>query len=260
MADYQSSYTGAQLDAAIAAYVNRSTGTITLDPDHLAKSIGAGYYSGVSASLDYSGLTATSGNLLTGTTAIGANGKMSGGMSSGNVSFTLTPSSLSQSSSPNKYVPSASASLNYSSLTAGASDVAQGKLFIGQNGYAEGTASVAQPPQTGTIKGNNSKSLTISGLTGTPDSIMLVLDKSSASNNEIRRLWVIGSGTDSKHNQYYSSKGNYSSEYANSGRITATFNHSAGTCTISCSLSSFVFQSVSSSSADNYIWIAWRNS
>lgn len=118
MADYQSSYTGAQLDAAIAAYVNRSTGTITLDPEHLAKSLGAGYYSGVSASLDYSGLTATSGNLLTGTTAIGANGKMSGGMPSGNVSFTLTPSSLSQSSSPNKYVPSASASLNYSSLVA----------------------------------------------------------------------------------------------------------------------------------------------
>lgn len=255
--NFQSSYTGTQLDAAIASYVNRSTGTIILDPDHLAKSLGAGYYSGVSASLDYSGLTATSGNLLTGTTAIGANGKMSGGMSSGNVSFTLTPSSLSQTSSPNKYVPSASASLNYSSLTAGASDVAQGKLFIGQNGYAEGTASVAQPPQMGIIKGNNDKSITISGLTGTPDSVMIVLNGSTAANNEIRRAWHIGSETDSVHNCFYSSKGNYTSEYSTAGRVYATFDHSAGTCTVWGTLSSFVFRS---SSSPNYIWIVWKNS
>ena len=78
MADYQSSYTGAQLDAAIAAYVNRSSGTITLDPEHLAKSLGAGYYSGVNASFSGTGLTASSGDIIYGKTAVTSSGSVTG--------------------------------------------------------------------------------------------------------------------------------------------------------------------------------------
>ena len=78
MADYQSSYTGAQLDAAIASYVNRSTGTITLDPEHLAKSLGAGYYSGINASFSGTGLTASSGDIISGKTAVTSSGSVTG--------------------------------------------------------------------------------------------------------------------------------------------------------------------------------------
>ena len=83
MDDYQSSYTGAQLDAAIASYVNRTTGQIILTPAQLYGSLPDGYYSGVSASLDYSSLTAGADDALSGKTLLGANGLVAGNLIDG---------------------------------------------------------------------------------------------------------------------------------------------------------------------------------
>lgn len=171
--NFQSSYTGAQLDAAIASYVNRSTGTITLDPDHLAKSLGAGYYSGVSATFNGTGLTATANDILLNKTAVTSNGKVTGAMQSGDFSITLNPSNLSQSVSLRGYVTTSSASLDYSSLTASETDVASGKTFIGVNGTKTGSMTL---PQFGSFDvGNNTPtSYTISGINGTPTNIMIL--------------------------------------------------------------------------------------
>ncbi|MCR5781708.1 MAG: hypothetical protein K6G90_03115 [Clostridia bacterium] len=78
MADHQSGFTGAQMDAAIAAYVNRSAGSIALTPTTLSGSVGSGYYSGVTASFDPSSLTAAASNVAYGNTAVGKSGKVTG--------------------------------------------------------------------------------------------------------------------------------------------------------------------------------------
>lgn len=198
MADYQSSYTGAQLDAAIASYANRTTGQIILTPDVLTSSLSDGYYSGVSASFDYSNLTAESSHVLSGKSAVGKYGKITnGGMQSGNVSLILTPSNLSPSTSPNKYVPSASASLDYSPLTAEAAMVQLGKTFIGKNGVGTGSLTT---PQFGSFDtgSNTPTSYTISGLTGTPTNIIIVRagwQGRASNNNGALRLFLCVPGT-----------------------------------------------------------------
>lgn len=272
MADYQSSYTGAQLDAAIAAYVNRSTGTITLDPDHLAKSLGAGYYSGVSASLDSSSLTAASTDIAPNKTAIISGGKVSGQMPSGNVSFTLTPSSLSQSSSPAKYVPSASASLDYSSLTAAASDVASGKTFIGKNGYASGTKT---PLQMGTISAgsNNYTTYTITGLVGNPTSFVLIgagwSGDASYNSGRITRIWKIPGEANYTHYgiaAYYNGTIEYHADAAGDGgtanknavEAAVVFNNTNGTCTLTIpTLYRNNYSSKAGFLRNNYVWLVW---
>ena len=58
--------------------------------------------------IDLTGDTVASNKMLTGTTAHDASGAaISGSIQSGNVSLTLTPSSLTPSTSPNKFVTSA---------------------------------------------------------------------------------------------------------------------------------------------------------
>lgn len=248
MADHQSSYTGAQLDAAIASYVNRTTGQIILTPDQLNGSLSGGYYSGVSASFDYSSLTAESSHVLTGKSAIGKYGKIAnGGMQSGNVSLTLTPSNLSPSTSPNKYVPSASASLDYSSLTADATMVLKDKTFIGKNGVQSGSL-VAASVQTGSAKATDNTHLTISDLTGTPSNLMLMYDFSASgnSNYQVYALYYINS----TYVHIAKSTGS-TTQRRTSG--TVTFNHSAGTCSITLSYDRFV----RSVQGDKYKWVVW---
>lgn len=247
MADHQSSYTGAQLDAAIAAYVNRSAGSITLDKDNLSKSIGGGYYSGVTAAFDGTGLNATGAQILTGYTAVTSGGKTPGQMQSGNVSLTLTPSNLTPSTSPNKYVPSASASLDYSSLTADATMVLKDKTFIGKNGVQSGSL-VAYNVQTGEGRASNNTTFTISGLTGTPSNLMMMYKYTTAGayNTTALAIYYIA-GTYTQLSQ-----GNSSTRYIRTNG-TVTFNSSAGTCTITLGSDRFV----RSVQGDKYQWVVW---
>lgn len=138
--DHQSSYTGSQMDAAIASYANRSTGQIILTPDQLNGSLSDGYYSGVSASFDCSNLTAESSHVLSGKSAVGKYGKITNGgiANNGAGSITLDKDNLSKSIGGG-YYSGVSASLNYSSLTAEADDALSGKTLIGANGLETGT-------------------------------------------------------------------------------------------------------------------------
>ena len=247
MADHQSSYTGAQLDSAIAAYVNRSAGSITLDKDNLSKSIGGGYYSGVTAAFDGTGLNATGAQILTGYTAVTSGGKTPGQMQSGTVSLTLTPSSLTPSTSPNKFVTSASASLDYSSLTAKKAQVLSGYTFIGKDGVDTGSL-VAASVSTGTGQRSSSRKFTISNLTGTPSNVILMYaatNKPSTSSGLIHRLFYIGGVAYARD----------ASNYDRSSYVSVSFNHTAHTCEVTFTATSDSVASFEGSR--DYRWVVW---
>ena len=244
MADHQSSYTGAQLDSAIAAYVNRSAGSITLDKDNLSKSIGGGYYSGVTAAFDGTGLNATGAQILTGYTAVTSGGKTPGQMQSGTVSLTLTPSSLTPSTSPNKFVTSASASLDYSSLTAKKAQVLSGYTFIGKDGVDTGSL-VASQVQTGEQTADNDTTITITGLTGTPSNLILMYTYTNTISGQALAIYSIG-GTVVQLTKS-------SSTLYKRTNTTVSFNHSAGTCTVA--LHSDKFRR--GATGDKYRWVVW---
>ena len=305
MADYQSSYTGAQLDAAIASYANRTTGqiiltpdvltsslsdgyysgvsasfdysnltaesfhvlsgksavgkygkitdggipnrgagSITLDKDNLSKSISGGYYSGVSASFDGTGLNATAGGILQGTTALTSSGVTPGTMTSGTVSLTLTPSNLTPSTSPNKYVTGASASLNYSSLTAEDGTVASGKTYIGKNGVSTGTL-VAVSIQSGEGQRSATKKFAISGLTGSPSNLILFYSGGRTSAAGVAIIQYVGGEL------VLMTKSGSSWSRTTSG-TTVTFNASNGTCDISSN-----YEFAGGYNADKYTWYVW---
>ena len=235
------------MDAAIAAYVNRSSGSITLDKDNLSKSIGSGYYSGVTAAFDGTGLNATGAQILTGYTAVTSGGKTPGQMQSGTVSLTLTPSSLTPSTSPNKYVTSASASLDYSSLTAEAANVLQGMTFIGKNGVGSGSLTAASV-STGMGQRSSSRKFTISNLTGTPSNVILMYaasNKPGTVSGIIHRLFYIGGVAYARD----------VSNYDRAQYVSVSFNHSAHTCEVTFTTTS---DSVASfESGRDYRWVVW---
>lgn len=270
--NFQSSYTGSQLDAAIASYVNRSTGTIILDPEHLAKSLGAGYYSGVNTTFDGTGLTATANDILLNKTAVTSNGKVTGAMQSGAFSITLNPNNLSQSVSLNGHVTTASASLNYSSLTTEATNVPIGKTFIGKNGYASGTQT---PLQMGTISAgsNDYTSYTITGLVGNPTSFVLIgagwSGDASYNSGRITRIWKIPGEADYTHYgiaAYNNGTIEYHADAAGDGgtanknavEAAVVFNNTNGTCTLTIPT---LYRSRGSSRRgflrNNYVWFIW---
>lgn len=198
--------------------------------------------------IDLTGDTVASNKMLTGTTAHDASGAaISGSITSGTVALTLTPSNLTPSTSPNKYVTSASASLDYSSLTAEAAMVQSGKTFIGKNGVGTGSL-VAASVQTGSAKATDNTHLTISDLTGTPSNLMLMYDYSSSSNTnyQVYALYYINS------TYVHIAKSNASTTQRRTSG-TVAFNHSAGTCSITLSYDRFV----RSVQGDKYQWVVW---
>lgn len=196
--------------------------------------------------IDLTGDTVASNKMLTGTTAHDASGTaISGSISSGSVSLTLTPSSLTPSTSPNKYVTSASASLDYSSLTAQQGDVLNGKTFIGKNGVQSGSL-VASQVQTGTVKATDNTHMTISGLTGTPSNLMLMYDYSSAGNTnyQVYALYYINS------TYVHIAKTNTSMTQR---RTSGTVAFSSGSCAITLASDRFI----RGVQGDKYQWVVW---
>ena len=187
--------------------------------------------------------------MLQGTTAHDKSGTLiSGSIQSGNVSLTLTPSNLTPSTSPNKYVPSASASLDYSSLTAQKAQVLSGYTFIGKDGVDTGSL-VASQVQTGVSPNPTSNTvLTITGLTGTPSNLMLVYNFNSSAGTTycVVGLYYINGSV------FQVSTANTSSMY-NRTNASVVFNHSAGTCTITLSSDKFFRGKV----GDTYRYVVW---
>lgn len=189
--------------------------------------------------------TVEAGKMLQGTTAHDKSGTLiSGSIQSGNVSLTLTPSNLSPSTSPNKYVTSASASLDYSSLTAEAATVQSGKTFIGKNGVGTGSL-VAASVQTGNIRPDTTSSCTITGLTGTPSNLMMVHNNTSGSGSYVMYLYYInGSAVQMARN---------GSNLYKRTNASVSFDSSTGKCTITLASDSFRRQN----NGDTYTWVVW---
>ena len=185
--------------------------------------------------------TVEAGKMLQGTTAHDKSGTLiSGSIQSGNVSLTLTPSNLSPSTSPNKYVPSASASLDYSSLTAEAANVASGKTFIGKNGVGTGSL-VASQINTGEATTSENRKMVITGLSGSPSNVVLAYTHTS-STGIVALNYINGT-------MNYIYKSGSILYKRTSGSVT----FSGGTCTITLSSDQFCKGAV----GDKYRYAIW---
>lgn len=195
--------------------------------------------------------TVATTNLLSGFTAHDASGAaISGGITSGTASIALTPSELSKTVAQNKYVTNATASLDYSSLTAAAGNVAAGKTFIGSGGLSSGTMTPVQVgyanfAASGATNGNGAVQLT--DIVGAPTNCIIIKVAQNTS-DYVSRVWKIGSDTSLEYNGFvYRSS---SSEVTRNGTVTIT--QSGTTLTIYWSA-----QNNNRKASGKYQWVVW---